>query len=129
MMNRELVTTHSAVIQPVTADTMLSNNGPFLPPATKFAQGYIFTGVCDSVHGVGGGGGVLSQRALQVVSQHALRGGDAIPACIAGVIPAYLAGGWGLSAPGGRGGGAWWRPPRTQLPTGMHSCFLKKRYV
>ena len=23
----------------------------FLPPATKLGQGYIFTGVCDSVHG------------------------------------------------------------------------------
>ena len=27
----------------------------FLPPATKLGQGYIFTGVCDSVHGRGGG--------------------------------------------------------------------------
>ena len=26
----------------------------FLPPATKLGQGYIFTGVCDSVHGGGG---------------------------------------------------------------------------
>ena len=26
----------------------------FLPPATKLEQGYIFTGVCDSVHGGGG---------------------------------------------------------------------------
>ena len=57
----------------------------------KFGQGYIFTGICDSVHR-----GVLSQHALQVVSQHALQGG-AIPACIAGGIPACLAGGqvWG----------------------------------
>ena len=23
---------------------------PFLPPATKLGQGYVFTGVCDSVH-------------------------------------------------------------------------------
>ena len=30
--------------------------GVFLPPATKLGQGYIFTGVCDSVHGGGGGG-------------------------------------------------------------------------
>ena len=30
----------------------------FLPPATKLGQGYIFTGVCDSVHrGVPGPGG------------------------------------------------------------------------
>ena len=43
----------------------------FLPPATKLGQGYIFTGVCDSVHGggcllsggsgPGGGGDVCSQ--------------------------------------------------------------------
>ena len=26
-----------------------------LPPATKLGQGYIFTGICDSVHGGGGG--------------------------------------------------------------------------
>ena len=26
----------------------------YLPPATKLGQGYIFTGVCDSVHGGGG---------------------------------------------------------------------------
>ena len=25
-----------------------------LPPATKLGQGYVFTRVCDSVHGVGG---------------------------------------------------------------------------
>ena len=36
----------------------------FLPPATKLGQGYIFTGVCDSVHmggGVPGNGGAWSQ--------------------------------------------------------------------
>ena len=47
-----------------------------LPPATKLGQGYIFTGVCDSVQGGGGGG---------------------IPACIAGDIPACLAAGGVLS--------------------------------
>ena len=26
----------------------------YLPPATKLGQGYIFTGVCDFVHGGGG---------------------------------------------------------------------------
>ena len=40
-----------------------------LPPATKLGQGYVFTRVCDSVHK---GGGVVSQHALQMVSQHAL---------------------------------------------------------
>ena len=34
----------------------------------KLVQGYIFTGLCDSVHR-----GVVSQHALQVVSQHALQ--------------------------------------------------------
>ena len=29
----------------------------YLPPATKLGQGYVFTGVCDSVHG----GGVPNQ--------------------------------------------------------------------
>ena len=29
----------------------------FLPPVTNLGQGYIFTGVCDSVHGGGGGSG------------------------------------------------------------------------
>ena len=36
----------------------------YLPPATKLGQGYIFTGVCDSVHGGGGGlvmGGACSR--------------------------------------------------------------------
>ena len=34
--------------------------GKFLPPATKLGQGYIFTGVCDSVHrGVPAPGGCL----------------------------------------------------------------------
>ena len=32
-----------------------------LPPATKLGQGYIFTGICDSVHGGRGGGGAWSQ--------------------------------------------------------------------
>ena len=31
-----------------------SSNNQFLPPAMKLGQGNIFTGVCDSVHGVGG---------------------------------------------------------------------------
>ena len=33
----------------VTTSTSLSS-AVFLPPATKLGQGYIFTGVCDSVH-------------------------------------------------------------------------------
>ena len=34
----------------------------YLPPATKLGQGNVFTGVCDSVHG--GGGGSLPQCML-----------------------------------------------------------------
>ena len=30
--------------------SILDNSIVFLPPATKLGQGYIFTGVCDSVH-------------------------------------------------------------------------------
>ena len=97
-------------------------------------------------------GGLLSQHALQVVSQHALQQGVcAIPACIAGGIPACPAAGgvcsWGVPAPGGSapGGlpcrgpapGRGVEAPRKQTatvadgthPTGMHSCLhiqLKK---
>ena len=42
-----------------------------LPPANEVCEGYVFTRVCHSVHGGGGG----------------------IPACIAGSIPACLAAG------------------------------------
>ena len=93
------------------------NSALFLPPATKLGQSYVFTRVCDSVHG----------------------GGGAIPACIAGGIPSCLAAGLQGCAcypsmpcsrfPGaGRllgGGGllrgvccwgvAWWRPPPGRL--------------
>ena len=42
-----------------------------LPPANVVCEGYVFTRVCHSVHK--GGGGVLSQYALQVVYQHTLQ--------------------------------------------------------
>ena len=78
-----------------------------LPPATKLGQGYIFTGVCDSVNR---GGGASSWGCLLQV----------------GLLPAgcFL---WGV--PPRRG--AWWRhPPETATaaggmhPTGMHPCFI-----
>ena len=70
------------------------------------------------------GGGVLSQHAFQVVSQHALKqvyvgclllGGACSQggACSRGVYSGEVCSG---------GGGAWWRPPRTA--TGMHSCLF-----
>ena len=79
-----------------------------LPPATKLGQGYIFTGVCDSVHR----GGVCSQGGLLL----GVPGPGGV--CSRGYL---LLGG---SAPGG-----WRSPPGTATaaggthPTGMHSCF------
>ena len=68
-----------------------------LPPATKLGQGYIFTGVCDSVHRggacVAGGGGVRGRGACVAVG-----------ACMAGGV--CVAGGcawWGVYV-AGRGG-------------------------
>ena len=79
----------------------------FLPPATKLGQGYVTTGVCDSVHRgvVHGCWGVHGchreeQGAYMVARGHA---------CLLG--GAWLKGGhaWLL-------GGAW-------LPGGMHGCW------
>ena len=84
----------------------------FLPPATKLGQGYIFTGVCDSVHrgghvwlweGMHGGGACMDVRcawlwgACMVVGGHAWWGG----ACM-------VAGG----VCGGRGGVCVWDTTR-----------------
>ena len=49
------------------AGPLTANFSYLLPPATKLGQGYVFTRVCDSVHGV------ASQHALQVAFQHALQ--------------------------------------------------------
>ena len=75
-----------------------------LPPATKLGQGYVFTRVCDSVHGLGGAwpGGVPGP------------GGAWSRGCLVLVL-------------GGPGGD----PPGTATaaggthPTGMHSCWNK----
>ena len=80
---------------------------PVLPPATKLGQGYIFTGICDSVHG--GVAGCL-------VPGGAWSRGDLLPG---GTAPGGVA---------GPAGGAWWRTPGTATAaggthlTGMHSC-------
>ena len=85
-----------------------------LPPATKLGQGYIFTGVCDSVHGGGG-----CSRGCLV--RGPAPGGRGVCSC-GGSAP--------RGVPGPRGG-AWWRPPGTATaaggthPTGMHSCLIK----
>ena len=83
----------------------------FLPPATKLGQGYIFTGICDSVNREGvlplGGGGFLWGGASS-------QGGVLPPGgCF---LPGWI---------------ACWRPPSPRTataaggthPTGMHSCF------
>ena len=84
-------------------------NALSLPPATKFGQGYIFTGVC---HSAKGGGCLLPEGACS-------QGGVSAPGgCL---LPG------GVPAPGGVPGGDP-PPPRTATaaggthPTGMHSC-------
>ena len=90
---------------------------------------------------------MVSYHALQVVSQHALQqGGCAIPACLAGGIPACLPMGGcypsmpcrgglllgGVPGPRGVPGGD---TPRTATaaggthPTGMHSCCENVRFL
>ena len=55
----------------------------FLPPATKFGQGYIFTGVCDSVHRGVWSGGVVSNFSWGGVSNF---GGGGISNCSGGRV-------------------------------------------
>ena len=66
-----------------------------LPPATKLGQGYIFTGVCDSVNGGGmhGWGGV-ARGACMTGGGQGVHGQGGM--C-----------GWGACMAGG-GGYAWW---------------------
>ena len=100
-----------------------------LPPATKLGQGYIFTGVCDSVHGgVLVLGGVPALRGVSAPGGVPLPGGVCFQggACSGGCL---LPGGAAPSlVPGVPAGNP---PPRTATaagsthPTGMHSCFTK----
>ena len=78
----------------------------FLPPAKKLGQGYIFTGVCDSVHG----GGCLVWRGA--CSQGGAWSGE---------VPGP---GWGVPAPGGccSGGMLGGDPPGRLLPRAV--CIL-----
>ena len=75
-----------------------------LPPATKLGQGYIFTGVCDSVHGGGGGWGWYPSMHCRWYPSMPCSRGCAIPACLAGGVPAP---GGCLVQGGCSGGGAW----------------------
>ena len=61
----------------------------FLPPAKKLGQGYIFTGVCDSVHGGVPGRGVPAprgvpglERCLVLGGGCLLQGGAALGGCL-----------------------------------------------
>ena len=93
----------------------------FLPPATKLGQGYVFTGVCDSVHRgacMVAGGGVGGMHGCQghawLLGVHGCQG-----ACI---VAGGMCGSWGtcMVAGGGmhgcRGGHAW-------LLGCMHGCW------
>ena len=62
---------------------MLQRARIFTARKRSLGQGNIFTPVCHSVHGRGL---VVSNHALQVLSQHALQvSGGGIPACLAGL--------------------------------------------
>ena len=89
----------------------------------RSCEGYVFTRVCHSVHRMGG---VVSQHALQVVSQHALQQGGVLSqhalqlggACSGGLLLGGLL--WRVPAPGGcllRGGllpGGCGDPPKSR---------------
>ena len=71
------VDTHMTIPYCVTIGLLLNFthnvNGSLLPPATKLGQGYIFTGVCDSVHR----GGMCGCRGACVVAGGCMVGGPA----------------------------------------------------
>ena len=90
--------------------------GLLLPPATKLGQGYIFTGVCDSVNRE-----VCFLPGAGCASSH-------------GSVSSR-----GMLPPGGDGGASFWGVPPLEgglvetnpptaaggtHPTGMHSCFI-----
>ena len=98
-------------------------------PQTKLRDGYVFTGVCDSVHRGGGipacvaglQGGV-SQHTLQV-SRPTPKGGEDLRGLAGGMSPGPHPGGGGVSQHALRQ-----TPQLTATaaggthPTGMHSC-------
>ena len=96
-----------------------------LPPATKWGQDYIFIGVCDSVHGGGGGvGGIPACIAGGIPACLAL-GGGAIPACLAAGGACYQGGAWsGGSALGGLFPGGW----LLETPPDGHCCWRYASY-
>ena len=104
----------------VTPCRKLSNFGLFLPPANEVCEGYVFTGVCHSVHGGGmrgcSGGGhawLLWGGGMVALGGHAwlLQGG--MCGCSGGGHAWLLPGGACMVA---LGGCAW------LLPGGVHGC-------
>ena len=88
----------------------------FLPPATKLGQGYIFTGVCDSVQG---GVCFLWGRVLPLGEGASSGGGCFLPGW---VLP--LRG--GVLPPGGDAscrGGAWCRSPKDGYCYGRYASY------
>ena len=82
----------------------------FLPPATKLGQGYIFTGVCDSVHRGGGHAWLLGGHAWLLGG--VCGWGVCMGACMVARGTCMVAGGACVVARGY----AW-------LPWGMHGCW------
>ena len=83
-----------------------------LPPATKLGQGYIFTGMCDSVHG----GGAWSGR-VPGLGVAWFRGGVPGPGGMPGLGECLILGGGAWS------GGAWWRPPQDGYCCGLYASY------
>ena len=77
-------------------------SGVFLPPATKLGQGYIFTGVCDSVHGGGVGITACIAGGIPACLAAGLQGEGGIPACLAGFQAHTLGGSRGVWPGGSR---------------------------
>ena len=108
-------------------------NAFLLPATTKLGQGYVFTHVCDSVHGGVSPGphprgrmrGLAGGLSPGPHPGGKLRG-------LAGGVPRLTSGGW-VSTPTPRGvypSMQWGRPPQQMAtvagsthPTGMHSCY------
>ena len=92
----------------------------YLPPATKLGQGYIFTGVCDSVHrGVCSREGGVGVSALGGLVQRGLLPGGCL--VLGGVCS------WGVyfgRVPGGDTSPGTATAVGSTHATGMHSCFL-----
>ena len=99
-LNRDLCSYYQCILF---KHNMCFNKLLLLPPATKLGQGYIFTGVCDSVH----------------------RGGGLLRGCLLQGVCSQGEGGLVQGVPGGDHPGTATAAGGTH-PTGMHSCSSEK---